>query len=104
MDEAERRLDEARARVHELSSAIQGHPLHGKGLRTYAAHQVVNSHWIAEAERVNSVHPQHRGGWHERLNHYVFCFHDEMFECLAEGFTTARYLGSPRTVLSELVG
>jgi hypothetical protein len=83
--------------------AIQGHPLHGKGLRTYAAHQVVNSRWIAEAERVNSVHPQHRGGWHERLNHYVFCFHDEMVECLAEGFTTARYLGSPRAVLSELV-
>ena len=84
--------------------AIEGHPLHGKGLRTYAAHQVVNSHWIAEAERVNSVHPHHRGGWHERLNHYVFCFHDETFECLAEGFTTARYLDSPRAVLSELVG
>ena len=84
--------------------AIEGHPLHGKGLRTYAAHQVVNSRWIAEAERVNSVHTQHRGGWHDRFNHYVFCFHDETFECLAESFTTARYVGSPRAVLSELVG
>ena len=40
----------------------------------------------------NSVHPQHRGGWHDRFNHYVFCFHDETFECLAESFTTARYV------------
>ncbi len=84
--------------------AIGGHPLSGKGLRAYAAHQVVNSRWIAEAERVNSVHPHHRGGWHERLNHDVFCFHDETFDCLAEGFTIQRYVGSPRAVLSELVG
>lgn len=62
-----------------------------------------DSRWIAEAERVNLVHPQHRGGWHDRLNHYVFCFHDETFECLAEGFTAARYVRSPRAVLPELV-
>jgi hypothetical protein len=51
---------------------------------------VVNSRWIADQERINSVHPYHRGGWHERLNHYVFCFHDETFECIAEGFSTVR--------------
>jgi hypothetical protein len=96
-------------RVHSVTlggpndEAVGGHPLSGKGLRPYAAHRVVNSRWIAEAERVNSVHPQHRGGWHERLNHYVFSFHDETFEYLAESFTTQRYVGSPRTVLSELV-
>jgi hypothetical protein len=83
--------------------AIGGHPLSGKGLRAYAAHQVVNSRWIAEAERINSVHPRHQGGWHDRFNHYVFCFHDETFECLAEGFTAERCIGSPRAVLSELV-
>src|SRR5438045_758107 len=50
-------------RVHSVKlggpndEAIQGHQLHGKGLRTYAAHQRINSRWIAEAERVNSVHP-----------------------------------------------
>jgi hypothetical protein len=82
--------------------AIEGHPLSGKGLRAYAAHRVLNSRWIADEERINSVHPHHRGGWQDRLNHYVFCFHDETFECLAEGFTTERYVGSPRAVLSEL--
>jgi hypothetical protein len=83
--------------------AIAGHPLHGKGLHAYAAHQVVNSRWIAEAERVNSVHPDHRARWHDRLNHYVFCFHDKTFECIAQGFTTERYLASPRMALSELI-
>jgi hypothetical protein len=84
--------------------ALEGHPLHGKGLRPYAAHLVVNSRWIVQAEQVNSVHPHHRGGWHDRLNHYVFCFHDETFECLAEGFTTERHLSTPRAVLSDLLG
>jgi hypothetical protein len=83
--------------------AIEGHRLHGKGLHVYAAHQVVNSRWIAEAERVNSVHSNHRAGWHDRLNHYVFCFHDETFECIAQGFTTERYLASPRMALSDLI-
>jgi len=35
---------------------------------------------------------------------YVFCFHDETFECLAESYTTQRYVGSPRTMLSDLIG
>lgn len=66
--------------------AIEGHPLSGKGLNPYRVHQVVNSRWIADEERINSVHAHHRGGWHERLNHYAFCFHDETFECIAEAW------------------
>jgi len=84
--------------------AIGGHPLCGKGLRPYSAHQVVNSRWITAEEQINSVHPSHRGGWHERLNHYLFCFHDETLECLAEGFTTERLVGAPHAVLSSLLG
>lgn len=83
--------------------AIEGHSLTGKGLWPYAAHRVVNSHWITAEEQVNSVHPHHRGGWHDRLTHYVFCFHDETLECIAKGFTTQRYLAPPRAVLSDLV-
>ncbi|GAB2673307.1 hypothetical protein [Kribbella swartbergensis] len=70
--------------------AVEGHPLWGRGLEPYAAHQVINSSWIAEAERRNSVHPGHRGGWHEWLKHYVLLFHDETLECLAEGFRITR--------------
>jgi hypothetical protein len=78
--------------------------LTGKGLRTYAAHRVINSRWIDAEEQINSVHPSHRGGWRDRLNHYVFCFHDETLECLAASFTTERYLSSPRTLLADLTG
>ena len=38
--------------------AISGHPLHGKGLAGYRAHEVLNSAWIEERIKVNSVHPQ----------------------------------------------
>jgi hypothetical protein len=96
-------------RVHSIKfggpndEAITGHPLSGRGLTPYRAHQVVNSRWIADEERINSVHPYHRGGWHERLRHYVFCFHDETFECIAEGFSTERGTGSIRDVLASTV-
>lgn len=73
--------------------ARKGHPLYGHGLRLYGAHEVMNSEWIAESERRNSVHRYHRGGWHQRYRHYVFCFHDETLECIAAGFTAARHQG-----------
>jgi hypothetical protein len=66
--------------------AIEGHPLYGRGLRAYGAHVVHNSKWIEEAEKANSVHDNHRPGWHERYTHFVICFHDETFECIATGF------------------
>lgn len=96
------------SRVHSMKlggpndEALHGHPLTGQGLRPYGAHRVLNSQWIAEEERINSVHPHHRGGWHERLNHYVFCFHDETFECIAQALTVERHLTSPRALLHDL--
>jgi hypothetical protein len=41
---------------------IHGHLLHGKGLAGYGAYKVVNSAWIEEAIKVNSVHPHHSDG------------------------------------------
>ncbi|PUB27995.1 hypothetical protein C8K30_104451 [Promicromonospora sp. AC04] len=62
---------------------ISGHPLFSRGLEPYEPHIVHNSPWIAEEERINSVHPLHQGGWSQRLKHYFFMFHDETFEALA---------------------
>ncbi len=64
--------------------ALNGHPLYNKGLQVYAPHVIHNSDWIRDEEAINSVHPMHEAGWHERLNHYFFVFHDEMFEALAQ--------------------
>jgi hypothetical protein len=85
-------------RVHDVQfggvndEAIEGHPLLGAGLDLYGAHEVLNSEWITEAERRNSVHPCHKGGWHERMKHYVLCFHDETLECIAPDLGTERHL------------
>jgi hypothetical protein len=63
--------------------ALKGHPLFERGLEYYAPHVVHRSPWLAEAERINAVHEQHRPEDFARLHHYLFTFHDEMFEALA---------------------
>jgi hypothetical protein len=55
-------------------------------------------------EQINSVHPLHRGGWHQRLTHYLFCFHDSTFECLARDVRVEQRLATPRQVLHDLTG
>ncbi len=65
---------------------ISGHPLYGRGLRAYGAHLVRNSRWIAELQRNNAVHPQYRPESWSKENHYLFCFHDEVFECIDSAF------------------
>lgn len=66
---------------------LSGHPLDGRGLEPYTAQVVVNSPWLAELQRINSVHPGYRPERWTRLNHYVFWFHDSTFECVAEGWS-----------------
>jgi len=65
--------------------AMAGHPLHGRGLAGYWAHEVVNSAWIEDAIRVNSVQPHHSDAPFRQLHHYVLPSHDEMLEALARG-------------------
>jgi hypothetical protein len=84
--------------------AIRGHPLHGKGLAGYRAHEVVNSAWIEEAIKVNSVHPHHSDAPFRQLHHYALLFHDEMLEALARGIESRLVTGTMGTVLGDLAG
>ena len=84
--------------------AIAGHPLHGKGLTGYRAHEVVNSAWIEDSIRVNSVHPQHCDAPFRRLHHYVLMFHDEILEALADGIEARLAEGTMREILTSLTG
>jgi len=63
---------------------IQGHPLYGRGLVAYHAHQIANSGWIEAEKRINSVHRGFRPETWDNRKHYLLAFHDECFECLAE--------------------
>jgi len=65
---------------------LHGHPLHKKGLEGYTAQVVRNSRWLAELDRINSVHPQYNPDRWRKLNHFIFWFHDTTFECAAESY------------------
>ena len=64
--------------------AIEGHPLHARGLKSWRVQEVLNSSWIIEVERRNSVHSQHKPELLSGLRHIIIAFKDEFFECLTE--------------------
>jgi hypothetical protein len=84
--------------------AIEGHPLHGRGLAGYGAHEVLNSAWIEDAIKVNSVHPNHSDAPFRQLHHYALLFHDEMIEALAQDIESRLVTGTMRAILQDLVG
>ena len=81
---------------------FHGHPLHGRGLEGYTAQVVRNSRWIAELERINSVHACYRPERWRDLNHYVFWFHDSTFECVARSYKVETRVGTMDDVLAEM--
>ncbi len=84
--------------------AVAGHPLDGKGLAAYRAHEVVNSAWIEDAIHVNSVHPNHSDEPIRQLHHYALLFHDEMIEALARGIEARLIQGTLRAIMADLTG
>jgi len=81
--------------------ALCGHPLASRGLEAYGAFEIENSSWIRQLEERNSVHPSHRGGWLQRLKHFVFAFHDSTFECVARGLSVSQH-SSFESLLTEM--
>jgi hypothetical protein len=82
--------------------ALQGHPLYGSGLQMYGAHLVARSSWISELERRNRVHPFHKSEHYANLKHYLLCFHDQTFDCIAEGHSIEVVEGVPSVLLTWL--
>ncbi|MEM6289335.1 MAG: hypothetical protein AAF845_19515 [Bacteroidota bacterium] len=64
--------------------AFEGHPLANRGLRPWAAFEILRSSWIRSMERMNRVHRAHRPEAFEGLRHYVLAFLDSTFECVAK--------------------
>lgn len=60
------------------SPAFGEHRLFGKGLDWWNAHRVINSTWIPRGRR-------------EATEHYLFAFHDEMFEAVARDVIVSRW-------------
>jgi hypothetical protein len=81
---------------------LNGHPLYDKGLAPYSAQRVVNSRWLAELEEINRVHRQYRASMWRDCKHFIFWFHDSVFECIAESFTVEVYRMPIRELLHKM--
>jgi|SRR5215217_1082312 len=64
----------------------QVHPLIKYGLGHYGAFEVTKSGWLAAVVEGNAIHPRHSSAKYDRFRHFIFVFHGETFECLAEGY------------------
>ncbi len=80
-----------------------GHPLYGKGLEAYGAQRVVNSQWLKEIEKINSVHPMYRPDTWRDLHHFIFWFHDSTFECIARSYKVETYRTSMKALLNVMM-
>lgn len=68
---------------------FKGHPLSGSGFEPYLAMRVINSPWIAQLEKIDSVHSRHNPANFRAYEHFIFPFHDTTFECVARAFTAS---------------
>jgi hypothetical protein len=66
---------------------LRSHPLYSRGLSYYSINRVVNSSWIRQVERGNSVHPQHRPEMFVGRTHLLFAFHDSTIELMVRSYT-----------------
>ena len=83
--------------------AFAGHPLASRGLRPYSVCEVLDSSWARKLERMNSVHPRHDPSRFENDRHFIFVFHDSVFECVADGFEITIIRGSMRSAMKRMV-
>jgi hypothetical protein len=83
--------------------AIAGHPLAYRGAVPYGVYEVEGSSWIRAMERMNRVHPYHKPQRFDLLHHYVFTFHESVFECAANDLVVRVERGSIATVAASVL-
>jgi hypothetical protein len=94
-------------RAHYFGSpndeTMRGHPLAERGLTPYGVFEVRNSSWIRALEQMNRVHPNHNASRFRVLRHFVFTFHDNTFECVANDTVLAAKFPNDETA-KKLLG
>lgn len=80
--------------------AFSGHPLYKRGLGPYGSFEILQSSWIRKLEKLNSVHPYHKKErYMNNKRHFVFSFHDSIFECIAWDFEVELLRGSVKDAI-----
>jgi len=82
--------------------AFSGHPLSSRGLERYAISEILESSWIRSLKHMNSGHPRHRPESFCRYRHFVFAFHDSVFECVAAESTVTFFRGAVPALVSAM--
>jgi len=83
--------------------ALAGHPLNEKGLKPFGAYEILNSSWLNELEKMNSVHPYHvKSEFMKGKRHIVLTFHDSTFECIADSYTFNTSIGSVGSMVASM--
>jgi hypothetical protein len=65
---------------------ISGHPYYKIGMESYSFYELINSDWIDQIIKIDSIHPSHNPERWKDYKHYILTFHDSIFECIAKGF------------------
>lgn len=69
--------------------AVDRHPLSGRGLTWFAAHEVHDSRWSADRVELGA---DEAGGW-EGVRHFFVTFHDRSVEVLARRVSARPFVG-----------
>ena len=82
--------------------ALNEHPLYARGLRSYGIFEIENSSWIRTLEVRNRVHPHHDPQRFRHLKHFVFTFHDSLFEAILSDVHWTRWGGDRKDLFPEM--
>ena len=89
-------------REKQKGEAFSGHPLADRGFKPYSVAEVEQSSWIRRLAAMNAVHPSHKPELFAAYRHFIFAFHDSIFECVVKDFTVRLLRGSLRAALHKM--
>ena len=85
------------------NETLGAHPLAYRGLASYRVFSVENSSRIRRLITAQYVHPRPFPGAFENSKHYIFTFHDSVFEAVAHGVSVRTFPGSIRDAQEEML-
>jgi hypothetical protein len=68
------------------NESLDGHPYKKLGIKSYSFYELEDSDLIKELQNIEKVHPYYDSAKWKMYKHYIITFHDNMFECVAQGF------------------
>jgi hypothetical protein len=85
------------------NETLEAHPLAYRGLLSYRVFRVENSSLIRRLVSAQYVHSRPFPGAFADSKHYIFTFHDSVFEAVADGVSVRTFPGSIRDAQEEML-